>query len=120
MASEEITTAAMILRIAEFGSWMPLHDDPATPQLKAVSGDVGVEIIQGERLVDIEILPTQQIRHLPIPANGNEPARNQAVKLMIFRATFARVAPGPIPKEPRTPGDVASRLQMPPGYKEGQ
>ncbi len=107
---------ALVLRVQEWAAWLPTFQDPMASALQGVSGETGIEIEKGERLADIEVLATQQTRRLPIPANGDDPAGYQAVKLVVFRATLARVVTGPLPEMPDA-SEIKSKLVMPPGHQ---
>lgn len=103
---------ALILRVEEWAAYFPVHKDNLEPNLLAVSGETGIELKKGERLSDLEVLPTQQMKHLPVPATDHSEAKNIQVKLVVFRATFARMVEGKLPEDPNQ--EKVSRLITPP------
>lgn len=91
-------TAALLLRVEEWAAWFPLHQDPQMTQLQAVSGETGIQLYPNERLVDIDLVTTQQTRTVPMKDDDNKPI-NVRVKLCVFRATLARTVMGMLPED---------------------
>lgn len=109
----------MVFRVQEWGTMFEVTKDPMIPQLRAMSGETGIEIMEGERLADLDVIPHGNVHYIPIPANGDTPPRNVPVKTMLFRATLARVVRGPIPEdtEPSLAEQAKDKpkVELPPG-----
>lgn len=112
MTEDKAKDATMlVLRVEEWGAYFAMRKDAVEPKLMAVGGETAIELKEGERLSDLEVVPTDQVKHVPVPASNNTQAQNIPMKLVVFRATLARVVKGPLPD--KVEDKVKSKLITP-------
>lgn len=94
-----------------------MHKDPQMEALKAISGETGIELQPGERLVDIDVVSTQQTRYVPVPAENSKQPNMVPVKLVVFRATLGRMVQGELPDDMTPDVPDKNSVILPPGHK---
>jgi hypothetical protein len=108
-----------MIRIAEWSAWFPLDKDKAEPRLSFAQGVTGLQIEDGERLLEVETTYTQQRRHFPMQ-DGDE-TRNVLHGLYAFRATLASVRKIDNPEEvaPAPQAQETGAKLIVPGVNDG-
>jgi hypothetical protein len=77
-------TRGVLIRIVEWGEWLPIGQDEQEPLLTTANGVTGIEAGEKEKLLSVDVVGTQRIKHV------EEEGLTRRFMLYGFKATLAQ------------------------------
>lgn len=108
----EIGEKTVLVRIVEWGAWMPRYPDAALSQIKLAEGVTGFKALDNERLVNLDVMNTSQVKRFDMQ-DPDDQVRSVEHVYYAFQAVLASNSDGEIPEGPSADRVNVSSLVMP-------
>ena len=101
-----------LIRVKEWSAWVPEHPDPNNPDETLMDGTVGLELLDGERILECNVTATglkiAGISEEDQVVEGQDDEPGVKHQLCIFQALVAGILPTEIDGKPVKPADYVS------------